>query len=127
MTNETKHAGNATAGSDRFAGSPPARSFDTNEDSFWRNKYEHEGYFQKGMTYDDYEPAYRFGYEAHKRWKDRTWDDVERDMGGEWAKVKAKSRLKWEHAKHAVRAAWDRLADSMHDKKHGDKMHTEHR
>ena len=115
MVHDTKHGGKEKfhAGADKFAGSPPAsaRDFDTTEDAFWRTKYEREHYFQQGMTYDDYQPAYRFGYELRKRHSGGRFEDFERDLGSEWEKVKAKSRLGWEHAKHAVRAAWDHMTD----------------
>ena len=115
---DTKHTDKA------FAGSAPFKAFDAAEAEFWRKQYEREGYFQKGMTYDDYEPAYRFGYESYKKYPDRKWEDVEHDMSGQWDKVKAKSRLAWEHAKHAVRAGWNRVEEAVRGK---DKEHAKHR
>ena len=111
---DTKHVSESGA----WAGSMPSNAWDPDADKYWRHAYEQEGYFQKGMTYDDYEPAYRYGYDLHHRHKGEKWDDVERDMGGEWDKFKAKSRLSWEHAKHAVKAAWDHMEDHLHGKKH---------
>lgn len=113
----TKHSGDMT-GSGAWAGSMPSNAWDTNEDSFWRNKFEHEGYYQKGMSYDDYEPAYRFGHEAYGRHTGKKWEEVEHDMGSEWEKVKAKSRLKWEHAKDAVKAAWEHMEGHARGHKH---------
>ena len=112
---DTKHV-DKTTGRDSFAGSAAGKgAWDPAEDTFWRGQYEREGYFQKGMAWDDYEPAYRFGYDWRMRHPDRKWEDMEHDMGREWDKFKMKSRLKWEHAKHAVKAAWDR---TVHGKKH---------
>ena len=120
MGHDIKHADKTTTRHEGFAGSAPLSgpAFDTAEDTFWRSQYLREVYFLNGMTYDDYEPAYRFGYESHKRYAGRKFDEVERDMGHEWDKVKAKSRLGWEHAKHAVRAAWERLEHAVKDKTH---------
>jgi hypothetical protein len=120
---DTKH-GDKTR-HDKFAGSAPAgKAFDTAEGEFWRKQYELEGYFDQGMTYDDYEPAYRFGYESYKRYPDRKFADIEHDIGGQWDKVKGKSRLAWERAKHAVRAAWDRVEGAVRGE---DKEHAKHR
>jgi hypothetical protein len=117
MAHDTKH-GDKTR-SDIFAGSaaPAGPAFDTVEDAYWRGQYMREVYFQNGMTYDDYEPAYRFGHESYRRYSGRKFEDIERDMGGQWDTVKAKSRLAWDHAKHAVRAAWDRMEKAVRDKK----------
>jgi hypothetical protein len=116
MAHDTKHGDKTRSGT--FAGSPPAGpAFDTIEDAFWRGQYMRETYFQGGMTYEDYQPAYRFGYESYKKYPGRKFEDVERDMGGQWDKVKAKSRLAWEHAKHAVRATWDRMEKAVTEKK----------
>lgn len=95
---------------DNLQGSEPtrAREINVSEDEFWLKQYEREYYFQHGLTYEDYQPAYQLGYEAHERAKGRTFEENEHDLQSEWDKVKAKSRLKWEHAKHAVKAAWDR-------------------
>lgn len=101
-------------GSGAWSGTMPSDAWDKDEDAFWRNKYEHESYFQKGMTYDDYQPAYRFGWDFHHRHHGKKWDEVQSDMGREWDKFKMKSRLSWEHAKHAVKAAWDRMEMKMH-------------
>jgi hypothetical protein len=102
-----------------FAGSAPTHAFDKDEDAFWRKQFEQESYFQKGMTWDDYEPAYRYGYDFYQKHPDRKFEDMESDMSSGWDKFKAKSRLKWENAKDAVRAAWDRAV-------YGKKHHAEH-
>ena len=115
MAHDTKHADKTRP--EAFAGSAPGGAFDSAEGAFWRGQYEREAYFQSGMTWDDYEPAYRYGYDWHHRYPDRKFEDFERDMGSDWDKFKAKSRLKWEHAKHAVRAAWDRAVHGKKDAK----------
>ncbi|HYC44951.1 MAG TPA: hypothetical protein VED01_05645 [Burkholderiales bacterium] len=117
MEHDTKQTG--TAGRDTFAGSK-AGAWDTAEGTYWRGQFEREPYFQKDMTWEDYEPAYRFGYDWHAKHHGRKWEDMESDMASNWDKFKAKSRLKWEHAKHATRAAWDRMTTR-------DKPHAEHR
>ena len=39
----------------------------TAEDAYWRENYRNRPYFQPGADYDQYEPAYRYGYTAYTR------------------------------------------------------------
>ena len=123
MTHDSKRTD--TKRGDTLAGSTPgmAGGFTKDEETFWRGSYEREPYFQKDMTWDDYEPAYRFGYDWHERHRGRRFEDVESDMASGWEKVKAKSRLKWEHAKAAARAAWDRMEHAVRDRTHEHSAH----
>jgi hypothetical protein len=84
------------------------------EEVYWRETYAARPY-ALNKSYDDYGPAYRYGRESYGRHKGRRFDDVEKDLERDWEGAKGKSRLKWHHAKHAVRDAWDRLA-ATHEK-----------
>lgn len=65
------------------------------------------------MTYDDYGPAYRAGYETYSSGKYKDYGSAESDIAAMWDARKDKSRLSWEKAKHASRAAWDRVERAM--------------
>ena len=87
-----------------LAGKAAGEALDpTREDAYWRSNYERQPYFQKGMTYDDYAPAYKVGYQGRTRFAGRKFDDVERDLAKDYEGLKGKSRLGWEHAKQATR------------------------
>jgi len=93
-----------------LAGKAVAEHFDpTVEDAYWRDNFARESYYQKGMTYDDYQPAYRLGWESRGRYKGRAFDQVERDLAKDWESRRGGSKLSWDHGKHAARAAWDRV------------------
>jgi hypothetical protein len=93
-----------------LAGKGVAEAIDpTAEDAYWRENYRNRPYVESGTTYDEYQPAYRYGWESRARHHDRKFDDVERDLGREWDKVKGGSRLTWEKAKHATRDAFHRF------------------
>jgi uncharacterized protein (TIGR02271 family) len=64
-----------------------------------------------GGTYDDYEPAYRFGHglRSDKRYAGRQWDEVEPDARRDWEAKNPGSV--WEKSKDAIRHAWDRVTD----------------
>jgi hypothetical protein len=97
-----------------LAGKGVAEHFDpTIEETYWRGAYEREPYYEKGLTYDDYAPAYRLGWESRNRFKDRRFEDVETDLARDYASRRGASKLEWDRAKHASRAAWDRVERAM--------------
>jgi phage tail tape-measure protein len=81
----------------------------TAEDTYWRTKYSDESYYQSGMTYDDYAPAYRTGFNGRSQHAGRKFDEVEDNLESSYNSAKGASPLSWEKAKHATRAAWDRV------------------
>ena len=92
------------------------------EDTYWKSKYSSAPYFQAGSTYNDYGPAYRTGYQGRAQYVGRKFDDVQHDLEANYNRTKGTSSLGWEKAKHAARAAWDRIerampGDSDHDGK----------
>lgn len=94
----------------------------TVEDAHWKNTYSKEPYYQTGLTYNDYAPAYRIGYQGRAQHVGRKFEDVERELETNYNKTKGTSTLVWEKAKRASRAAWDRIeraipGDSDHDGK----------
>lgn len=83
------------------------------EESYWRDNYSSRPYVKSGSQYDDYGPAYRYGVESYSRHPNRSFDDVESDLGRDWGKARGQSSLEWEHAKHASRDAWHRVSDGV--------------
>lgn len=85
----------------------------TVEEGYWKDSYAREPYYQRGLTFDDYAPAYRLGGESRGNFAGRTFDDVEEDLAGRYEEMRGDSRLEWEDAKQATRAAWDRVGTRM--------------
>lgn len=81
----------------------------TVEEAHWRKSYETEPYYQKGMNYDDYAPAYRVGAEATGRYSDKSFDEIEDKVSEEYDKERGTSRLAWTGARSASQAAWNRV------------------
>jgi hypothetical protein len=93
-----------------LGGKAVAEHFDpTVEEQHWRGTYEREPYYQRGMTFDDYAPAYRVGGEARGRYGDASFDEVEDPLAGDYERSRGNSRLEWGDAKDATRAAWTRV------------------
>ena len=80
-------------------------------DIYWREQHTREPYYRKDFTYDDYAPAYRTGYETAGRYlgQGRRFDDLESELHASYEQIKGKSRLAWQDAKEAARAAWHRV------------------
>jgi len=65
-------------------------------------------YAVQGRTYDDFEPAYRYGHAlaSDTRYDGRTWDEIEPQARAEWERRNPQSA--WERFKSAARHAWER-------------------
>lgn len=93
----------------------------TVEDAYWRDQYAREPYTDGSLSYEDYSPAYRTGYEGRTRYPGRTLDEVQSDLQTDYDRARGKSSLSWDQGKTAARAAWDRLdhvnpGHSIHDR-----------
>lgn len=95
-------------------------AFLTDQDDYWRNQYLARPYYVNGMTYNDYQPAYRMGYEGYVRHYNtgRTFEQVEPELRQDYEHHHGSSRLAWEQAKHAVRDGWERLTHSVSNHTH---------
>lgn len=63
-------------------------------------------YTGRGFTYDQYEPAYRFGgdYGSDPRYHGREWGDIELQVRRDW---ESSGKGTWENFKDAIRNGWD--------------------
>jgi len=80
------------------------------EDTWWRNNFSSRPY-ATGRNYEDFRPAYQYGYESGQHHMGRKWDEVESDLKSGWEKFEGKRGAggTWESVKHAVRDAWHRI------------------
>lgn len=81
----------------------------TEEDAYWRENYSDRDYVKRERPYEDYEPAYRYGWEARERMGDRPFREVADDLERGWDKAKGSSKLAWKEAKQATSEAWERI------------------
>jgi hypothetical protein len=93
------------------------------EDTYWRDNYASRPYVTGGTSYDEYAPAYRHGVEAYNRYPDRSFDEIEPELGRDWATARGTSSLEWERAKHASRDAWQRVSNGVERAVPGDSDH----
>jgi hypothetical protein len=103
----------AVAGAMRGSGVRGAREVTVErEDAHWREHFAAEPYTAAGASYDDWGPAYRL---AVDEWLvddgRRSWDNALPALADAWNTRRERSRLSWQEAQQAARAAWARLDD----------------
>src|ERR1700683_3356759 len=54
------------------------------EHEYWESNYASRPYTNPGSTYDEYGPAYQYGWESRARHSDGSFDDVEESLGNDW-------------------------------------------
>lgn len=70
----------------------------------WQKAYHMQG------RYEDFEPAYRFGADLHSNDAMKgyhNWNEIEPEAQRHWEA--GSGETSWEHARHAVRHAWERM------------------
>jgi hypothetical protein len=85
----------------------------TEEDAYWRDNYKNRPYADANAPYDEYRPAYQYGWESRSKYEGRKFDEVESDLGRDWDRARGKSSLGWEKAKDATRDAWHRVERAL--------------
>lgn len=80
------------------------------EDRWWRDNFSSRPY-TTGRDYEEFRPAYQYGFEAGQHHMGRKWDEVEPDLKSGWEKFEGRRGAggTWDNVKHAVRDAWHRI------------------
>jgi hypothetical protein len=103
-----------------LAGKGVAEAVDpTAEEAFWRDNHGSQS-FANGRDYREYESAYRVGISGFEQ--GRTFEDREEELraqyesqvrspGNRSLEEESIEQLEWEEARHASRAAYDKLAN----------------
>jgi hypothetical protein len=81
------------------------------EDEYWRNNYASRPYVGQNREYEQWRPAYRYGFDSAQRYTGQQWDEVESDLRTGWDRYEHRGGIRstWEQIKDAVRDGWDRL------------------
>jgi uncharacterized protein (TIGR02271 family) len=93
------------------AGSAYAAGDFSTYDSGFRTHY-NTNYANSGYTYDQYMPAYRYGYNLayHEPYRSRTWAEIEPMARRSWEE---RNQGTWENFKDAIRHAWENVKDAV--------------
>jgi hypothetical protein len=112
--------------SDEVAGTETERQLwqggtDVDAESRYRDFTEYDPDFRRhyetsmtgtGYTYDQYQPAYRYGYDlaVDTRYREYDWDRLEPEARSYWEE---RNPGTWERFKSAVRHAWEEIKDAV--------------
>lgn len=93
-----------------YAGKAVAENIDpTVESNYWRENYASRPYYDPKYQYEDYEPAYRLGWEGVDA--DKTFQDREEELEARWNRDYSQAEenaLDWKRARVAAQDAYDR-------------------
>jgi hypothetical protein len=93
-----------------LAGKGMAEAFDpTAEEAYWKANYAKQKYVERDAPYARYQPAYRTGYEGHRRYPGKRYAEVEANLQRDYERTRGTAGLSWDQARNATRDAWDRL------------------
>lgn len=81
----------------------------TRESAYWRDNFISRPYVDSGASFDDYEPAYRYGVDSSLKYDGQEFEDVELHLSRSWDAARGKSALGWDRARNATRDSWERI------------------
>lgn len=113
--------GGSLAGGTGTSGSRPRTSaeWNTYEQDF-RKDYE-TNYAGRGGSFDEYAPAYRYGFDSVGNYRGRSWEDAEPDLQRDWERNNP--GREWARFKNAARRGWQRMSDAIERAMPGDSDH----
>ena len=79
----------------------------------FQNTYRDTAYYSSGRDWNDYEPAYKYGYDTYGQYRGQRFEDVETDLERNWEASRANSRLAWNEARGAVRDGWHHIERNL--------------
>ena len=96
------------------AGGAIAESVNPNEyDTHFQDSYASTPYYSNRYTWNDYQPAYQYGYNTYGQYKGQRFEDIEPQLERDWDSARGQSTMAWNEAKGAVRDGWDYIERSM--------------
>ena len=85
----------------------------TEYNDYFEQNYRNASYYSSGREWNDYQPAYRYGYDTYGQYRGQRFEDVEDRLERNWNEAKADSRLAWAEAKDAVRDGWHHIERAL--------------
>ncbi|MFD2368083.1 hypothetical protein [Pseudoduganella sp. GCM10020061] len=85
-----------------------SQTYSEPDDEQFRSHWQ-SNYASSGRSYDEYAPAYQYGYTmaGNNTYRGRQWDDAETSLRSDWERQHPGSA--WENFKAAVRHGWERM------------------
>src|SRR5205807_9819719 len=78
------------------------------EAAYWREQHAKQPY-AKNYSYEEFEHAYRTGYDTFFKYPGKTFDEVEESVAADYEEAKPGSALLWDKVSPAAMAVFGRL------------------
>ena len=85
----------------------------TKEEAYWREQHPKQAYAKKEVPFEKYAVAYRTGAKAAHKYPGKDFPQIENDVVLDYQRHRVGAALPWDHAKHAVHAAWAKLSNDI--------------
>jgi len=100
-----------------YAGKAIAENIDpTVEANYWRDAYVEQPYYSEDYSYEDFEPAYRSGWESYDPASQLDWQEREAGAKKRWESEGGATTMTWDQAKLAAEDAYGRVNERAGNK-----------
>lgn len=82
------------------------------EHAFWQQHFRELAPYTE-TAYERIAPAFEFGWQRRQEQRDMTFEAGESDLMADWQSQPAARHLPWDLARHAAKAAWDRIDQAI--------------
>ena len=82
------------------------------EADYWRGEHPKQPY-AKNYSYEQFEHAYRTGYDTFLKYPGERFDEVEESVAADYEQAKPGSALPWDTVRPAVSSVWERMSGVM--------------
>lgn len=79
----------------------------------FQREYRNTPYYSTDKDWNDYEPAYKYGYNTYGQYRGQRFEDVEGNLERDWDTTRGNSRLAWGDARNAVKDGWHHIERRM--------------
>jgi hypothetical protein len=79
------------------------------ETTYWRGQYVTRPYYSPEYTFEEYEPAYRAGWEAFDHSTPVAFSEREKQAQQSWENEGGAQQMTWDEARSAAEDAYDRV------------------
>jgi hypothetical protein len=79
------------------------------EAAYWREQHSKQPY-AKNYSYEQFEHAYRTGYNSFLKHRGRKFDEVEDSIASDYEEAKPGTALPWDTVRPAANSVWERMS-----------------
>ena len=88
------------------------------EAAYWREQHLKQPYAQN-YSYEQFEHAYRTGYNSFLKYPGRKFDEVEDSIASDYEEAKPGTALPWDTVRPAANSVWERMSGVMSPREPG--------